>query len=50
MGTFDVPEGLFHRDHATHLPPVEAELFDLIEEIRNVERVLVQQAALQKRA
>ena len=44
----DIPESLFHRDHAPRLPPVEPKLFDLVEEIRDVERVLVQQAALQK--
>ena len=44
----DVPEGLFDGHHAARLPPVEPELLDLLEEISNIERVLIQQAALEK--
>src|ERR1035438_10115862 len=44
----DIPEGLFDGYHATGLPAMEAELFDLLEEIGDVERVLIQQAAFQK--
>ena len=44
----DVPEGLFHRHHAARLPRVKAELFDLLEEVSDVERILAQHAALQK--
>ena len=44
----DVPEGLFDGHHAARLPPMKSELFDLLKKIGDVERVLVQQAALQK--
>ena len=44
----NVPERLFDGHHAARLPPVKAELLDLLEEVRDVERVLIQQPALQK--